>query len=231
MRSMDAPDLDHEDTRWRELRARMVEEQIEGHGIRDPRVVETMRWVPRHRFVPPELESDAYADRPLSIGHGQTISQPYIVAAMTAALDVHASHRVLEIGTGCGYQTAVLARLAREVVSIERLPELAERARVVLAALGVANARVVVGDGSLGYTGAEPVEQVFDRIMVTAAAPAVPMTLAAQLAPDGLMVIPVGTRSVQRLLAVRRDPDGGIRTSTLDACVFVPLVGAEAWES
>lgn len=231
MRPVETPPSLVEDDRWRERCSRMVDAQIESRGVRDPRVLAAMRAVPRHRFVPDELASAAYEDRPLPIGRGQTISQPYIVAAMTAALDVHPAHRVLEVGTGCGYQAAILARLARHVVTIERVPELAERARVVLAALGISNVDVVVGDGSLGYEGASPADRVFDRILVTAAAPSVPDALVRQLAADGVLVIPVGSRTTQRLSVIRRAPDGRVQTTTRDPCVFVPLIGAAGWDA
>lgn len=203
------------------LRAEMVERQIRARGLRHPRVLAAMLEVPRHLFVPEEYRLAAYEDRPLPIGHGQTISQPYMVAAMTAALDPGPEDRVLEVGTGSGYQAAVLARLAREVITIERHPSLAARAERVLAELGYTNVRVVVGDGSLGYPEAQP----YNGILVTAAAPAVPETLRAQLAVGGRLVIPVGTLGFQELVVETRRPTGYVR-EVREGCVFVPLIGA-----
>ncbi|HWQ00158.1 MAG TPA: protein-L-isoaspartate(D-aspartate) O-methyltransferase [Vicinamibacterales bacterium] len=217
---MAAPDLDFE-----ALRARMVDTQIAARGITDPRVLEAMRRVPRHLFVPPSLAASAYDDRPLPIGEGQTISQPYMVAAMTAALDPRPDGRVLEVGTGSGYQAAVLAQLAREVVSIERLPVLAERARRALEAAGITNVTVVVGDGSLGYPPAQP----YDGILVAAAAPEVPAALIEQLAPGGRLVVPVGSPGFQVLTIVTRHRDGSTSTEVGEGCVFVPLVGRGGW--
>jgi protein-L-isoaspartate(D-aspartate) O-methyltransferase len=213
--------------RYRRDRLRMVATQIEPRGIRHARVLEAMRQVPRHRFVPPEHVDAAYDDRPLPIGAGQTISQPYIVAAMTAALDPRPDDSILEIGTGSGYQCAILAVLGGRVVSIERVPELAARAAGVLRELGLDNATVHVGDGTLGW----PEGQPYDRIIVTAGAPAVPDPLVEQLAPGGVLVIPVGSRRMQELMVVRRETeDADLRTETLDRCVFVPLVGEAGWE-
>jgi protein-L-isoaspartate(D-aspartate) O-methyltransferase len=169
-------------------RRRMVDEQLAARDIRDQRVLEVMRRVPRHEFVPEDYRDRAYIDAPLPIGEGQTISQPYIVAFMTQALDVQPEHRVLEIGTGSGYQTAVLASLAKTVYTIEIVPSLAERARLTLDRLGFRNVHVRTGDGYLGW----PEEAPFDRVMVTAAPPAVPKALVDQLKVGGLMAIPVG---------------------------------------
>jgi protein-L-isoaspartate(D-aspartate) O-methyltransferase len=183
-----------------------------------------MGRVPREAFVPPADHSRAYADQALPIGEGQTISQPYMVAAMTAALGLTGSERVLEIGTGSGYQTAILAELAREVLSVERLPELAAAARGRLVSLGYGNVQVVVGDGTLGYPDAAP----YDAILVTAGAPRVPESLTAQLAEGGRLAIPVGSRHHQELRVVTRQKDAWVE-SIRDACVFVPLVGREGW--
>jgi len=198
----------------------MVEEQIAARGIRDPRVLAAMAELPRHLFVPPPLAARAYSDEPLPIGEGQTISQPYIVAEMTQALALAGSEKVLEIGTGSGYQAALLAMLAREVISVERLAALQERARKVLAALGISNVRLVEGDGSCGAAQEAP----FDRIVVTAAAPDVPPPLVEQLADGGIMVIPVGGRWEQTLLRLRKEGDA-VRKESLGGCRFVPLVG------
>lgn len=205
-------------------RHRMVEAQIAARGVRDARVLDAMREVPRHLFVPEPLRHDAYADRPLAIGEGQTISQPFMVALMTEALAVRGTDRVLEIGTGSGYQTAVLARLASRVITIERHAPLAERARHVLDLLGVTNVDVVVGDGTEGA----PREAPFDRILVTAGAPAIPDALRLQLADGGRLVIPVGPSGFQHVTIVERD---GERFSTRqgEACVFVPLIGRHGW--
>lgn len=193
-------------------------------GIADPRVLEAMARVPRHRFVPPYLLPYAYEDHPLPIGHDQTISQPYIVALSTAALALAPSDRVLEIGTGSGYQTAVLAELAREVCTVERLPELSRSAQERLAALGYANIRFHVGDGTKGW----PEQAPFEAVLVTAGAPRVPEGLLAQLAPGGRMVIPVGGRFNQELLLVEENR-GRFVTRRLCPCTFVPLIGEEGW--
>lgn len=204
-------------------RTRMLEEHLRPRGIRHPRVLEAMASVPRHRFVPAGARPHAYADRALPLRHRQTISQPYIVAFMTEALDVGPSHRVLEVGTGSGYQTAVLAPLAKEVYTIERIGDLQRSARELLEELGVPNVRYRVGNGALGW----PEHAPFDRILVTAGAPAVPDALKRQLSPDGgLMVIPVGDADLQELVAITRA--GAAWTSEpLLGCRFVPLVGAE----
>jgi protein-L-isoaspartate(D-aspartate) O-methyltransferase len=202
-------------------RAEMVERQIVARGVRDPRVLEAMHSVPRHLFVPEALREEAYEDRPLPIGEGQTISQPYMVAAMTAALDLTPTARVLEVGTGSGYQAAVLSCLAREVITIERHEPLAARAREILQQLAYSNVRVVVGDGSLGFPEAQP----FDGIIVTAAAPQVPVTLREQLAEGGRLVVPVGTLTFQELIVETRHGSGYARV-VHEGCVFVPLIGA-----
>jgi len=202
------------------LREDMVARQIEGRGVTNRRTLAAMRAVPRHAFVPADLNAAAYEDRPLPIGEGQTISQPYMVAAMTAAVDPPPLGRVLEIGTGSGYQAAVLARLCREVVSIERHQALADRARLALARVGVANVRVEVGDGTLGFPEAQP----YDGILVTAGAPAVPQPLRAQLADGGRLVIPVGGHDYQELIVETRRGEA-FTSEVRDACVFVPLVG------
>jgi len=202
------------------LREEMVVRQIEGRGVTHPRTLAAMRAVPRHAFVPADLRASAYEDRPLPIGDGQTISQPYMVAAMTAAMDPPPAGRVLEIGTGSGYQAAVLARICREVVTIERHARLATRAREVLAGLGLANVRVEVGDGTLGFPEAQP----YDGILVTAGAPDVPWPLRAQLADGGRLVVPVGGADYQELIVETRRGEA-FTSEVRDACVFVPLVG------
>lgn len=206
------------------LRFDMVERQIHARGIRDARVLQAMRLVPRHIFVPDEYRPSAYDDRPLPIGDGQTISQPYMVAAMTAALNPPPDGRVLEVGTGSGYQAAVLAQLAREVFTIERHPRLAARAQSALASLGIRNVHVLVGDGTLGLPDVQP----YHGIMVTAAAPGVPDTLRDQLAIGGRLVIPVGSPGFQELIVETREAAGFAR-EVREGCVFVPLIGAHGY--
>jgi protein-L-isoaspartate(D-aspartate) O-methyltransferase len=202
------------------LRRRMVEEQMRRRGIRDERVLTAMEEVPRHLFVPKELRHLAYADEPLPIGEGQTISQPYIVAEMTAALRLSGTEKVLEIGTGSGYQTAILARLCRELVTIERIASLSEDARRRLSEMEIRRVRFIVGDGSLG----SPEHAPFDRILSAAASPSVPEPWVTQLSEGGIIVLPVGGRHEQELTRVIRVGD---RTETegLGGCRFVPLVG------
>lgn len=208
----------------RPAREEMVETQIRARGIADPRVLEAMRNVPRERFVPPAHRERAFDDCALPLSEGQTISQPYIVAYMTEHLDVHPEHRVLEIGTGSGYQAAILARLAREVVSIERVEALARSAREILDSLGAANVTIRTGDGSLG----DPARAPFDRIMVTAAGPKIPDALVDQLADGGVMIIPAGEDGGQTLRRVRKS-DGNVIEDQLIACRFVHLVGRGGW--
>ena len=196
----------------------MVSQQLRSRDIRSPRVLEAMRAVPRHLFIPETERRDAYGDHPVSIGYGQTISQPYIVAFMTEALDVRPGDRVLEIGTGSGYQAAVLARLAKEVYTIEIVEPLAERARATLSALGYRNVHVRTGNGYLGW----PEHAPYDRVMVTAAPEDVPPALVQQLAVGGLMAIPVGT-VYQELRILRRTATGTDTLHTLPV-KFVPMV-------
>jgi protein-L-isoaspartate(D-aspartate) O-methyltransferase len=200
-------------------REAMVERQIEARGVRDPRVLAVMRRVPRHKFVPPEIEQRAYEDSPLPIGQGQTISQPYIVAYMTEQLQVQPKSKVLEIGTGSGYQAAVLAELGAEVYTIEIVSELAERVRKTLAALNYANVNVRTGDGYRGWPEAAP----FDRIIVTAAPDHIPQPLIEQLAVGGRMVIPVGDY-FQQMTIVTKGKEGVVQQKTIDV-VFVPMTG------
>lgn len=205
-------------------RQEMVESQLEPRGITDQRVLQVMGEVPRHLFVPEAFRSQAYDDCALPIGNGQTISQPYMVAIMTQSLMLSGSEKVLEVGTGSGYQAAILGRLAREVYTIELIGALAERARKLLKALGFENVHVVVGNGSLGL----PEQAPFDRILVTAGAPRLPPLLVEQLAPGGVLVAPIGTRRVQELvIAVKGET--GLEIKHRDICVFVPLIGEAGW--
>jgi protein-L-isoaspartate(D-aspartate) O-methyltransferase len=203
----------------REARMAMVEQQIRERGVTAPRVLDAMRTVPRERFVPPELADRAYADSPLPIGQGQTISQPYIVAYMTEVLDVSPSHRVLEIGTGSGYQAAVLAELAREVYTIEIVPELARRATATLKALGVKNVQVREGDGYAGWPDRAP----FDRIMVTAAPEEIPKPLLDQLARGGRLVTPVGGQGQTQWITIVDKTENGLVQRRTIAVQFVPF--------
>jgi protein-L-isoaspartate(D-aspartate) O-methyltransferase len=207
------------------LRRRMVEEQIRQRGIRDQRVLSVMEEVPRHLFIPEEIRHRAYADEPLPIGEGQTISQPFIVAEMTAALRLSGTEKVLEIGTGSGYQTAILARLCRDLVTVERLPSLSAAARKRLEALGIGNVTFVVGDGSLG----SPEHAPFDRILSAAASPSVPGPWISQLSEGGVIVLPTGGRHEQELTRVTRG-GGRIGSEVLGGCRFVPLVGMHGFE-
>jgi len=205
-------------------RARMVATQLRARGIGDERVLAAFGEVPRHRFVDPALADEAYADRPLPIGSGQTISQPYMTALMTELCEPHPHDRVLEVGTGSGYQAAVLSRLVHSVFTIERLPELAEKAGRALAVLGVTNVIQRVGDGSTGWSSHAP----FQAILVTAAAPEVPRSLLAQLADGGRLILPAGRREGQTLVCLRRDGGDFVRAEH-SGCTFVPLVGKEGW--
>jgi protein-L-isoaspartate(D-aspartate) O-methyltransferase len=202
----------------------MVERQLRRRDIVDERVLQAMERVPRERFVPPELRGRAYDDAALPIGGGQTISQPYMVAAICAALALSGDEHVLDVGTGSGYQAAVLAELAAEVDTIERLPELAEQARRNLAAAGYDRVRVHVGDGSRGL----PERAPFDAIAVAAAAPNLPQTLYEQLEPRGRLVVPVGALGVQQLEVIVRSPEGPAVAHSVP-CRFVPLVGEEGF--
>jgi protein-L-isoaspartate(D-aspartate) O-methyltransferase len=207
------------------MRQRMVDEQIRGRGIADARVLAAMQEIPREKFVPVGLTAEAFDDRALAIDCGQTISQPYMVAAMTALLDLQLHHRVLEIGTGSGYQTAVLARLAGQVYTIERIEPLQSAARALLDSLGFNNIAYRVADGSAGW----PEEAPFDRIMVTAGAPEIPPALVAQLVDQGRLVVPVGQERDQILTVVERDGPR-IKETPRFPCRFVKLIGEQAWQ-
>ncbi len=206
-------------------RFEMVKYQIEARGIRDPRVLDAMREIPRHCFVPAPYREAAYRDGPLPIGGGQTISQPYIVALMTELLELGPADRVLEIGTGSGYQSAILAKLVAEVITVERLPEVADYARKNLASLGIKNVDVIVGDGTLGYPGRAP----YQGVIITACAPDVPQPLVEQLADGGRLVAPVGSRDFQQLTKLVRH-EGSVERFTYGGVAFVPLIGAFGWQ-
>jgi len=207
------------------LPRRRLAERLTRLGLRDARVLEALASVPRHRLVAEALRGQAYRDASLPIGDGQTISAPSMVALMSEALELEGHETVLEVGTGSGYQAAVLARLGGRVISIERLPKLAARARQALDALGVSNVVVHLGDGTRG----RPADAPFDAIAVTAGGPKVPAPLLAQLAPGGRLVGPFGPRGAQRLLRYRRSAAGGTRCEVLGQCNFVDLIGEHGW--
>ena len=206
-------------------RDRMVERHIARRGVRDPRVLAAMREVPRHRFVPDHLRAQAYRDSALPIGAEQTISQPYVVARMSELLAVEAEHTVLEIGSGSGYQTAILGLLARRVYSLERISELAKQAIGRMRDLGLDNVKVQTFDGTVGWSEFAP----FDRILVTAGAPAPPKPLLDQLAVGGRMVIPEGDRQAQRLVVYDKDRRG-VHRRLGEEVAFVPLIGRHGWK-
>jgi protein-L-isoaspartate(D-aspartate) O-methyltransferase len=202
----------------------MVERQLRRRGIDDERVLAAMATVPREHFVPDEIRSSAYNDSALPIGHQQTISQPWVVAAICQALHLRGDEKVLEIGTGSGYSAAVLAQLARRVISIERVPELGETARRKLREVEIENVEVIVGDGSRGNAEEAP----YDAIAVHAATPEAPHSLIAELAPEGRLVVPIATGAADLLVAFIREA-GALRQETIGPCRFVPLIGAEGF--
>lgn len=210
---------------YKKLREQMVRDQFIARGITDQRVLAAFYKVEREKFVPSEVRNKAYEDFPLSIGEGQTISQPYMVALMTQSLELKGDEKILEIGTGSGYQTAILAELAREVYSVERIRALAERARKLLGKLGYSNVKILISDGTLGWEESSP----YDRIMVTAGAREIPQPLTDQLEEGGVMVIPVGNSYSQDLEVVRKRKKH-IKTATVEKCVFVPLIGKYGWD-
>ncbi len=211
--------------KYKKLREEMVREQLIPRGIEDERVLAVFGKVTREVFVPVELKGDAYGDFPLSIGEGQTISQPYMVALMTQCLELKGNEKVLEIGTGCGYQTAMLAELSKEIYSVERKKTLAKRAEKTLEKLNYTNVRVLVGDGTLGWEEFSP----YDRIVVTAATQEVPSPLMDQLKEEGIMVIPVGGVYSQKLEVIRKQK-GRAKMKTAERCIFVPLIGRYGWD-
>jgi protein-L-isoaspartate(D-aspartate) O-methyltransferase len=207
-----------------ELRRRMVEEQLKARGITDARVLAAFLRVPRHAFVPPDRREEAYTDRPLPIGHDQTISQPYMVALMVEALRLQGHERVLELGSGSGYQLAILAELALEVYSIERIPGLAELAERRLRGLGYVNVHVSAGNGTLGWPESAP----YDAVIVSAAAPEAPASLIEQLSDPGRLIIPIGPPQTQTLTLIQKR-EGQLQSRAIAQCVFVPLIGAQGW--
>ncbi len=208
-----------------EERIEMVQRQIEARGLRNTRLLDALRRLPRHEFVRPGDEEYAYYDEPLSIGYGQTISQPYITALMTSLASLDGNESVLEIGTGSGYQAALLGLLSRRVISMERIPELADRARKVLGKLRISNVEVITADGTPGYPEFSP----YEAILVTAGAPSVPQALLDQLSDGGRLVIPVGSRSVQNLQVWERTGSRFDQENILPV-VFVPLLGEFGWK-
>lgn len=206
-------------------RAAMVEKQLRERGIHDERVLAAMSKVPRHEFVSAQNQMEAYADHPVAIPEQQTTSQPYMIAAMVQAARITPEDRVLEIGAGSGYQTAILAELASEIFAVERYASLTQAAQSALARLGYQNVKIITGDGSLGFPDAVP----FDAIIVSAAAPRIPPALTVQLAPGGRLVVPVGDAEQQVLQVVQKNPDGSTSVQTLDGCRFVPLIGEQGF--
>lgn len=211
--------------KYTQERQRMVTDQIVARQIRDPRVIAAVRKIPRHLFVPEDLRNRAYNDEPLPIGNNQTISQPYIVALMGEALQLSGNEKVLEIGTGSGYEAAVLAELCAEVFSLELLEELATKARALLDTLGYRNIAIQVGDGTLGWKDYAP----YDAIVISAAAPQIPRPLIEQLKPEGILVLPMGEEELQTLVRIRKGK-GGLKEEYLGECRFVKLKGAYGWE-
>lgn len=206
------------------LRKRMVEEQLMPRGINDQKVLQAFYKVGRHLFMPRELRETSYADYPVPIGEGQTISQPFIVALMTECLGLSGEEKVLEIGTGSGYQTAILAELAKEVYSVERFAKLSKNAEAALRETGYQNVRLKVGDGTLGW----PEEAPFDRIIITAASPRIPLPLTEQLKDGGRLVLPLG-ESFSQMLTVVEKKGNKLESTEVCGCVFVPLVGRYGW--
>jgi protein-L-isoaspartate(D-aspartate) O-methyltransferase len=210
---------------FKELRESMVRTQLIPRGIKDERVLDAMRKVPRHLFIEGPMQQRAYDDMALSIGEGQTISQPYMVAVMTELLELRGREKVLEIGTGSGYQAAILAELAGEVYTVERVAALARRAEERFHSLGYNNIRVKIGDGTLGW----PENSPFDRMIITAGTPKIPEPLIGQLSKEGVIVAPVGDRFSQQLLKIRKSGEN-IFEEFHTPCVFVPLIGKYGWD-
>jgi protein-L-isoaspartate(D-aspartate) O-methyltransferase len=207
-------------------RLKMVKEQLITRGIKDERLLAAMRKIPRHLFVPEALRSRAYGDHPLPIGEGQTISQPYVIALMVEALELQGTEKILEIGTGSGYQTAILAELAEKVYSIERIKFLALKARELIEKLGYINILIRIADGSYGWREEGP----FDRIIVSAASPSIPDPLLGQLKDGGIMIVPLGNENSQTLVKVKKEGNKK-RISTLSSCFFVKMIGQYGWKN
>lgn len=214
--------------KFEELKQLMISEQIINRGIIESKIISAFQKVPRHLFVPRMMVRQAYDDHPLGIGEGQTISQPYIVALMMQLLELKDNDIVLEIGTGSGYQTALLAEIAKEVYTIERIESLSGNARKVLQELGYENIYYQVGDGTLGWKMSQNNEKKFTKIIATASPPEIPKSLTDQLTENGLLVIPTGDRIYQNLILVRKEK-GQLRKSNYGGCAFVPLIGEEGW--
>jgi protein-L-isoaspartate(D-aspartate) O-methyltransferase len=210
---------------YTEERQKMVSEQLVARGIEHPPVIAAMRKVPRHWFVAEDLRDRAYDDEPLPIGNNQTVSQPYMVALMAEALQLKGDEKVLEIGTGCGYAAAILAELCHKVFSIERIDELAIKARLTLTTLGYQNVSIQVGDGTLGWPEYAP----YDAVVISAAAPQIPRPLLEQLKPDGVLLLPMGEEELQTLVSIRKD-QRGIKEEYFGECRFVKLRGAYGWK-
>ena len=204
----------------------MLQEQLLRRGIKDKKVLDVFKKVPRHKFVDLAMQEEAYGDFPLAIGEDQTISQPYMVALMVQLLDIAKSDRVLEIGTGSGYETAIIAELGNAVFSIERIEKLANKARLLFEKLDYRNIYIKIGDGTLGWQEFSP----FEKIVVTAASPQIPMPLLDQLKVGGRLVIPIGPRFSQRLIVLEKSREGRISEKDICGCVFVPLIGQYGWE-
>jgi len=211
---------------FEDLRHKMVKDQLLGRDIRDKKILDVFGKVPRHRFIDPAMYDEAYGDFPVSIGKGQTISQPYMVAFMVQLLNITEGDKVLEIGTGSGYETAILAELAGEVFSVERIGILADKARHSLQDFGYKNIRIKVDDGTLGWQEFAP----FNKIVVTASSLSIPSPLLDQLSKGGKMVMPVGSRFTQRLILLEKSEQGRVSEKYLCGCVFVPLIGRYGWE-
>lgn len=218
------PQDERTEKHFERLRMQMVQIQLQLRGISDSRVLRAFMEVPRHKFVLPEYIKEAYEDYPLPIGFGQTISQPYMVATMTEALKLRGGEKALEVGAGSGYQAAILGKLCREVYAIEQIPELGERAKKTIEALGYTNVHIVIGDGTLGL----PENAPYDAIVVSAAAPDIPPPLVEQLSEGGRLVIPVGSQYSQVLVRITKEGEI-LRREELCACVFVPLMGKYGW--
>ncbi len=208
----------------------LVNSVLKLKGIKDQKILDAFMTTPRHEFVPENLRIYSYKDHPLSIGDGQTISQPYIVALMVQLLEIQKTDKILEIGTGSGYQTAILSKLADEVFTVERIDNLARNARKVLKKLQITNVHFRVGDGTKGWIKAFPVCEFFDKIIISAASPEVPESLINQLKDGGILILPCGSRIQQDLIIVRKDGENNTKENH-GACSFVPLIGEEGWEN